>query len=209
MKLGRRDPSNSPIHNAILGHYRSAFGVQKMEDIHWTPGPISSVLPDLHIAKTRWRGMWVFATIGAWRATEESPNGLEFVAVARKDDASVLLRLGMIAYYQAGGPSFQLGVGHTVSIGEGWVAGSPLEAVLISLPYLWGPSLEHCQLSGHHVQVLWVIPIHESERAFAIAEGLDALEQRFEETSFDYLDPFRPSVVPGPASSAPGGQGSS
>jgi hypothetical protein len=46
-----------------------------------------------------------------------------------------------------------------------------------------------------HVQVLWLIPIHESERAFAKARGLDALEGPFESTSFDYLDPFRPAVA--------------
>jgi suppressor of fused protein SUFU len=54
---------------------------------------------------------------------------------------------------------------------------------------------EHCDLGDLHVQVLWLIPIHESERAFAKARGLDALEGRFESTSFDYLDPFRPAVA--------------
>jgi hypothetical protein len=62
--------------------------------------------------------------------------------------------------------------------------------------YLWGPKLEHCLVPDRHIQVLWLIPIYEAERAYRKVHGTDALEQRFEATSFDYLDPFRPSVVP-------------
>jgi hypothetical protein len=35
----------------------------------------------------------------------------------------------------------------------------------------------------------------EAEIAFKKASGMEALEERFEETRFDYLDPFRASVV--------------
>jgi hypothetical protein len=140
--------------------------------------------------------MWTFATVGAWRATEDEPHSLEFVAVARSESAAVLWHMTLAAYYHAGPPENRLGVGHTVPIGEGWVPDSPLDALLVSLPYLWGPDLEHCQLPGRHVQVLWLIPISEAERRFASENGFDALEARFEETGFDYLDPFRPPVIP-------------
>ena len=139
--------------------------------------------------------MWTFATIGAWRATETESQGLEFVAVAKSESASILLHMAMIAYYHAGPPDNRLGVGHTVPIGEGWIEGSPLDAVLVALPYIWGSTLEHCDLGDRHVQVLWLIPIHESECVFMKSDGLDALEERFETESFDYVDPFRPAVV--------------
>ena len=160
---------------------------------------MGSRLPDFHIAKVRPEqpgGMWVFATIGAWRATADLDYGFEFVAVARSEAASVMIHLGMTAYFHAGPPENRLDVGHIGSIGEGWVEGSPLDAFLISLPYLWGPRLEHCQLLGRHIRVLWEIPIYEAERVFCRTHGLEALEQRFEAVPFDYLDPFRPSVVP-------------
>lgn len=160
---------------------------------------MASRLPDFHIAKIRPEqpsGMWIFATIGAWRGTADLDHGFEFIAVARSESASVLRHLAMTAYYQAGPPKNSLGVGHTVSIGEGWVDGSPLDALLVSLPYLWGPKLEHCLLPDRHIQVLWLIPISETERAYVRAHGADALEQRFEELSFDYLDPFRQPVIP-------------
>jgi hypothetical protein len=82
-----------------------------------------------------------------------------------------------------------------MGIGEGWVPTSPLDALLISVPYLWGPLLQHCQLKGRHIQVLWALPIYERERAFARAHGVDELEERFENQSLDYLDPFRQPVV--------------
>jgi hypothetical protein len=192
----RREPS---VHDGILDHYRRFWGRARVEEVHWTPEHMASRLPDFHIAKIRPpepNGMWVFATIGAWRATAADDHGLEFVAVARSEAAAVLNRLAMTAYYHAGPPENRLGVGHTVSIGEGWIDGSPLEALLVSLPYLWGPKLEHCQLPDRHIQVVWLIPISEAERDYVRLNGVDALEQRFEDTSFDYLDPFRPSVVP-------------
>jgi hypothetical protein len=199
MKLrlpGRREPT---VHDGILSHYRGFWGADNVEEVHWTPEHTASRLPDFHIAKIRTQqsdGMRIFATIGAWRATAAEQHGLEFVAVARSESASVLRHLMMAAYYHAGPPENRLGVGHTVPIGEGWVDGSPLDALLVSLPYLWGPKLEHCLLPDRHIQVLWLIPIYETERAYRRAHGVDALEQRFEATSFDYLDPFRTSVVP-------------
>jgi hypothetical protein len=107
----------------------------------------------------------------------------------------VMGNLALTAYYHAGPPQNRRGVGHRVPIGEGWVEGSALDVVLVSLPYLWGPKLEHCELPDRHVQVLWLIPISQAEQAFAREHGVNALEQRLEETKFDYLDPFRTSVV--------------
>jgi hypothetical protein len=140
--------------------------------------------------------MWVFATIGAWRATADQDHGFEFLAVARSESAGVMWRLALTAYYHAGPEENLLDLWHMVGIGEGWVEGSPLDAILVSLPYLWGPDLEHCQLPDRHIRVLWLIPISEAERQFVREHGVDALEDRFEASSFDYLDPFRPSVVP-------------
>ena len=185
------------VHDGILGHYREFWGADDVEEVHWTPEHTATRLPTSTSRRSERQpdGMRIFATIGAWRATAAEQHGLEFVAVARSESASVLRHLMMAAYYHAGPPENRLGVGHTVPIGEGWVDGSPLDALLVSLPYLWGPKLEHCQLPDRHIQVLWLIPIYDEERAYRHAHGVDALERRFEETAFDYLDPFRPSVV--------------
>ena len=139
--------------------------------------------------------MWIFATIGAWRATADESSGTEFVAVSRSEAAEVMTHLGQLAYYHAGPIENRLDAGHTLGIGEPWVPDSPLEALLVSLPYLWGPALEHCQLPGRHIRVLWALPIYEQEREYATTHGVEALEQRFDDPPLDYLDPFRRPVA--------------
>lgn len=43
---------------------------------------------------------------------------------------------------------------HNMPIGEPWVPGSTCDHLLISLPYLHGPDLEHCTLPGGHARIL-------------------------------------------------------
>jgi hypothetical protein len=192
---GAKPPST---HDQIRAHYDSVFEKDRIDEVHWTPGPMTSRLPDFHIVKVRPdrpEGLWTYATIGAWAATRDEPASLEFVAVARSEAAVIMERLAHAAYYHAGPPTNRLGVGHTVPIGEGWVPGSPLDHILVSLPYLWGPKLEHCPVSDRHVQVVWLLPIHKIERDFKQRHGVEALEQKLEAAAIDYLDPFRPPVV--------------
>ena len=101
--------------------------------------------------------------------------------------------LTAIAHYHR--TAARLGVGHTVNFGRPWLPGSRCTHGLISLPYLDGPTLE--LLSGNDVTVrfLWLIPITPRELEFKKERGLDALERRFEEAEFRYLDPRRESVV--------------
>jgi suppressor of fused protein SUFU len=190
--------TNDPIHDGIRRHYETVWDADRIDEVHWTPGPVATRLPQLHIVKVKPRdqeSFWTFATIGAWQATAKEPAGLEFIATAQGESAAVMLHLVQTAFYHAGSPEQRLGAGHTVPLGEGWTEGSPLDHVLISLPYLWGPRLEHCALGDRHIQVLWVLPIHSSELQYKVKHGLEALERLFEERSIDYLDPFRPAVV--------------
>jgi hypothetical protein len=46
-----------------------------------------------------------------------------------------------------------------------------------------------------NVQFLWLIPVTIEEVNYKKKEGLEALEQKFEENSFNYLDIYRRSVV--------------
>jgi hypothetical protein len=45
------------------------------------------------------------------------------------------------------------------------------------------------------VQFLWLLPITKQEVEFKKKYGLEALEQKFDESAFNYLDPQRKSVV--------------
>jgi hypothetical protein len=88
-----------------------------------------------------------------------------------------------------------LGAGHTLLIGEPWLPDSACNFFLVSLPYPFGPELEVCHLSESHLHVLWLLPITATEREFKKREGLEALEQRFDECGLEFWLPDRPSVI--------------
>ena len=58
-----------------------------------------------------------------------------------------------------------------------------------------GPELEMLRLTEIHARFLWLIPITESEASLVDVEGIDGLETRFEQQSFNYLDPNRDAVA--------------
>ena len=103
--------------------------------------------------------------------------------------------LTVIAHYHCTGQT--LALGQTVNFGRPWLHGSTCEYGLISLPYLDGPEIEDvCPQGGRlTAKCCWLIPITESERNYKRIHGLEALEFKFDESKFDYLDPYRRSVV--------------
>ncbi len=88
-----------------------------------------------------------------------------------------------------------LNAGHTVNFGRPWIEASACTHGLISLPYLDGPDLENLETEKGLVRLLWLIPITDAERRYAMSNGLNALEEAFETGPFNYLDPRRRSVV--------------
>ena len=82
-----------------------------------------------------------------------------------------------------------------MNFGRSWFPESSCGFGLISLPYLDGPKLEWLELATTRVRFLWLIPITEKERVYKKAEGLEALEKRFEDAKFEYWSPARQSVV--------------
>ncbi|WP_308429110.1 suppressor of fused domain protein [Streptomyces brasiliensis] len=67
--------------------------------------------------------------------------------------------------------------------------------MLISLPSLHGPDLEHCPVSGGHARILWTLPVTTAEIEFRRRHGHKALEQLFDEAEIIPTDPFRASVA--------------
>lgn len=138
---------------------------------------------------------WTYVTSGCWRATAKHGHGLEFVLSAPDDDDRHVELLFMNAYYHAGQESQRLDIGHTVPIGESWVAGGELDHLLVSLPYAYGPDLEQLRWNTGHARLLSLMPITSAERDFKAAHGIEALEQRLEDAAVDFTDPTRGSVV--------------
>lgn len=112
---------------------------------------------------------------------------------SRGESEEIVELLTAAAHYHRTGE--RLGVGHTINFGKPWQNNSLCDHALISLPYLDGPSLENLKIGPKLVKLYWLIPITRAEVELKKSLGLDALEQKFEDEAFDYLNPTRPSVA--------------
>jgi hypothetical protein len=166
------------------------------EEFVWTLGPASQALPRLRIVRVspRANNPWAYVTVGAWEGSSPSPHGTEFLLLAPFEDPRHVELLTMIAFLHSN-PAHRLGVGSIVPIGRPWADGSLADQLLVSLPYPYGPTLEHYESEGNHIQILWVVPITTAEADLARRDGLAALEELFEESQINLLDPRRRSVV--------------
>ncbi|MGB3437193.1 MAG: suppressor of fused domain protein [Actinophytocola sp.] len=100
----------------------------------------------------------------------------------------------MVAHLHAD-PAHRLATGSTINIGRPWMDDAIAGHLLVSLPYPYGPKLEHCDADDTPVQVLWLVPITAAEAGYRRDQGLEALEQLLEADGVDMLDPRRPSLV--------------
>ncbi len=177
----------------VRHHLRQFIDGHTCEEHIWTLGPAHIQLPSLRVAEFAPGpkiGLWVYATVGAWEARID-PR-LEFLLVAPEQDQRHVELLFMAAWYHR---RHGLASGHTLPIGEPWLPGSACDFFLVSLPYTFGPQLEVCNIADWHLRVLWLLPITAVERDFKVREGLEALEQRFDEGALAYWAPLRASVV--------------
>lgn len=177
---------------AIEAHYIQNWSAP-LEKARWSKGPIDELPSDFHVLVfRRTPETVVYAT--RCMSQPEDVERIEIHLLTRSTaavDSSIVEMLTAVAHYHRTGRP--LNVGHSVNFGRPWVAGSSCSYGLLSLPYLDGPDLEW--LSKPEVRFLWLIPITGAEVQFKKDYGLEALEHKFEEEQFDYLDPLRSSVV--------------
>ncbi|MEV8039028.1 suppressor of fused domain protein [Streptomyces sp. NPDC086182] len=182
---------------AVESHVRAFFEGHSVEVVVCDLGPERrEVLPDLRVLVVGpgpRSDSWAYVTAGCWAAMEKDGHGLEFVMTAHVRDQQFVDLMAMITYYHCGG--HQLDLEHSMPIGEPWVPGSNCDHLLISLPYLHGPDLEHCPLPGGQARILWTLPVTAAEIEFRRHQGHEALEQLLDEAEIIPTDPFRASVV--------------
>ncbi len=180
--------------NAVIRQHFSQFFAGHASEGHvWPLGPAHEELPQLRaleIAPGPKTGLWVYTTIGAWRARVD-PR-LEFLITAPVPDQRHVELLFMTTWYHL---HRGLGTGHTLPIGEPWLPGSACEFFLVSLPYPFGPQLEICNFPDWHLHVLWLLPITATERQYKMDQGLEALERRFDACGLEFWVKGRDSVV--------------
>ncbi|MFI6491668.1 hypothetical protein [Streptomyces sp. NPDC050564] len=150
-----------PAAEAVESHVRAFFDGHCVEVVDFDLGPerrevVVDGLCVLVVGPGPRSDSWAYVTAGCWAAMEKDGHGLEFVMTAHVRDQRFVELMAMIAYYHCGG--HQLDLEHSMPIGEPWVPGSACDHLLISLPYLHGPDLEHCPLPGGYARIPWTLP---------------------------------------------------
>ena len=179
--------------DVIQEHYRSVWGRDGCR-VEFPDGPVDELPNDFAVLEfepdTR-RSMWTYATCCMTQPSDQFPVELHIFSPRRSREPLELL-FAISHYFRS---ERSLGVGHTVNFGKPWIDSSACQYGLISLPYLDGPDLENLKLSnGVTVKCLWLIPVTKGEVGFKKTNGLEALEEKFEDSGFDYLNPGRSSV---------------
>jgi len=181
----------------LRNHLQAIWPTRDVEAFDWTHGPIQQVLPNfrvLRIAPEKPGEPWIYASMGAWEVTGDSPWGVEFVILSPVADAIHVETLAWVAQYHSD-PKYRLNVGSTINIGRPWMDGATCSRFLVSLPYFAGPRLEICRLQNRAIRFLWLLPITDAEWEHLRAHGQAALEQRLEAVRINPVDPKRPSAV--------------
>ena len=179
--------------DAIKTHYVQNWNVQP-ESCPFRRGPVHELPPEFtvlafppHPGRTR----WTYATCGMSLPEDHEPMELHIFSPIRSE--SLVELLFAIAHFHRTGAKLDLG--HTVNFGRPWLNASQCSYGFVSLPYIDGPDLENLEYSDRVGKFYWLIPITKAELEFKKAEGVEALETRFDESGFDYAEPTRASVV--------------
>jgi hypothetical protein len=179
----------------IRRHISAFWPESPQEEFTWTLGPMAARMPRFRVRRVAPTGPeepWVYLTVGAWEATED--DRAEFLILSPTETPRHVETLAMITYFHAD-PRYRLPIGRQVDIGRPWLEDSTAGHLLVTLPYPYGPSLEHCEVAGRHVQFRWLVPVTAAEARYAGEHGLESFEQLLEASGADVIDPKRPSIV--------------
>lgn len=183
------------VRDVVRRHLEGFWPDHPQEEFSWALGPIEDRLPGFRvrrIAPVEPTDPWVYTTVGASGSSDG--DGMEFFILSPSESPRHVETLAMVASFHAD-PRYRLSTGRTMNIGRPWIDGAVTDHLLVSLPYPYGPGLEHCDVSGRHVQVLWLVPITEAEAFYVTEQGLEAFEQLLERSGADVISPGRRSLV--------------
>lgn len=188
-------------HEILAKHYRDYFRGHEMFEVD-PPAAATDRVPGLRILEIpggKRVDVVSYLTLGCWEAVQALGVGCEFVVAAREPDVRHVSTLTAAAIAHCATPNSRLDRGSVVPLEGPWLPGSECDHLLVTLPYPYGPELEHCRwrirAQPQVARVLWLMPITGAEAAFVAVDGVDALEARFEAEAVNFADPARPSVA--------------
>jgi len=173
---------------------RGFFEGHACESRVWTAGPMHELHPGFHvleIAPGPKSTLWSYVSVGGAVISQADVPALEFVLFADAPDPRHVEIVTMTAHFNH---LHILGSGHTIPIGDPWLPGSSCDHVLIAKPYPLDSEFERVDAPEGHAHMLWLLPITDAERRYKIANGIDALEARFEEKALEYWRADRAST---------------
>lgn len=182
-------------YSQILDHYQKIWnGIANT--YLWDKGPIEKLPFNFRVIEfepNKTRRVWTYATIGMSQELDNNPIELHIFSSIR--DTNIIELLTVVAYYHCNTKKIDLN--NTINFGRPWQNKSLCEYGFISLPYLDGPIIENLELNGSNklIKFYWLIPITEKEVDYKKLFGSEALENEFEKTGLDYIDPSRKSIV--------------
>lgn len=184
-------PENLADITAIARHLAAALGGRPAFRQHGAPetGRVEEILaltgtPDPRA--TTWATTGLAASAGGWR--------IELILAGASEDQGFDAALAALALTPGGAGELVPGRVIPGALPQGLSPGLP--HLMVVAPFLWDEPPGPLTLpSGPQVLFLQVIPIAESERAFLVREGEEALEDRFEAAEVDVFDLTRPPAV--------------
>jgi hypothetical protein len=186
----------SSVIEAVSRHMRQFFEGHRITREFWPTGPIVDAIAEFHILCIEpgpRTGSWCYASVGVATINHVGGVPLEFFILSPWEDTRRQVeQVTMVAWYHQ---TDKLGLGHTLSIGQGWMPNSACDHFLISRPYPFGPKLEICKLPNGQANILWALPITKAERDFKAKNGVEKLEQLFDDVALEFSKPDRQSVV--------------
>ncbi|MHB1077176.1 suppressor of fused domain protein [Thiobacillus sp.] len=186
------------VFQRIRQHIEQFWPNREIGIFTWASGPIEDTVPGfvvLRVAPAIQTDPWVYVSMGAWQIEVPGGERMEFFLISPHESPRHVETLAMLAHFHAD-PRYRLHIGKVIDIGQSWIDDSNLHNLLVSLPYPYGPPLEWCDVgAGIMVRFCWLLPVTETEAAFALETGVERLESKFDEAGIDYLNPARQAVV--------------
>jgi hypothetical protein len=183
--LNRRD--------AIVRHYQAIWGVPA-ELCTLDKGRLKGLPPDFSVFRFPPHGertFWAYATYGMAVPGDEYLLELHMFSPYASEKIEVIL-MTTADYHRL---ESALRCNHIVNFGVPWLEDSLCERGLLSWPYVNGSDIEPLRHEGKDIHCLWLLPITDSEKEYAIKNGVNALENKFDQNAIEFSWPGRPSVV--------------
>ncbi len=176
----------------IREHYQNFFGASIKEIFH-TKGPAYKLPEGFRVllfqkdSKTN-----VFTTCGMSFGNVDNPLELHLYCSTLFDqEARIAELLTIAAYFHI--TQETLGLNHTFNWGEPMIENSSCDHGYISLPYIEGPKLEN--MPPLKTKFLWLIPVTATEVMYKKKNGINALEDLFEQEKINYPFLLRKSLI--------------